>query len=203
MQSTCDINLFHLVCDVALPPLPLLQGKCFTAELGTGTLTRGGPRAGDKYRVTWGRPPHSIRGRSVCSLLCGSRERHGTLPLLSSSSPLLPPPCPPQAAPVRAHPPQLPAARRHRALPHRAHCPPLPLGHCLRQLQSEPIRRNFPQPADTVHFPIGRALVTAFNEATDAIPCWDKYRDTRTREVTAGCGEKAKGVWASLPPAGP
>ena len=69
-----------------------------------------------------------------------------------------------------------------------------------RQLQAQPVKRNMAQPADTVHFPIGRALVKAFNEATDSIPCWDKYHESRTEVVTSDCGDKAKGVWASLPP---
>jgi hypothetical protein len=42
----------------------------------------------------------------------------------------------------------------------------------------KPITRKLGDPPKNMKNDLVRALINSFNEATDAIPCWDKYAET-------------------------
>eukprot|EP00798_Chlamydomonas_sp_ICE-L_P012386 gene12386-15579_t len=56
--------------------------------------------------------------------------------------------------------------------------------------------RNFPEPPPAVINNMVRAMIRAFNEATDAIPCWDDYYASEG-EIKQDCTEPPKG-WLAL-----
>eukprot|EP00798_Chlamydomonas_sp_ICE-L_P000483 gene483-1889_t len=55
--------------------------------------------------------------------------------------------------------------------------------------------RNVAQPPPGVNNPMVRAMIRYFNEATDAIPCWDDYVSTKGK-ISQDCTEPPKG-WFS------
>mmetsp|Transcript_14428 Transcript_14428/g.39084 ORF Transcript_14428/g.39084 Transcript_14428/m.39084 type:complete len:552 (+) Transcript_14428:90-1745(+) len=57
---------------------------------------------------------------------------------------------------------------------------------------SRPIPRNMDSPPAGMSNDLVRSLIDAFNEATDAIPCWNQYRDSMGAVVTSDCGESPK-----------
>mmetsp|Transcript_36561 Transcript_36561/g.92332 ORF Transcript_36561/g.92332 Transcript_36561/m.92332 type:complete len:560 (-) Transcript_36561:275-1954(-) len=59
-----------------------------------------------------------------------------------------------------------------------------------RGYSGKPLPRNLGEPPKGMKNDLVRALINSFNEATDAIPCWDKYAETG--KVPATCDEAPK-----------
>jgi hypothetical protein len=47
-----------------------------------------------------------------------------------------------------------------------------------RSYSGRPIPRNLGAPPEKMDNDLVRMLINSFNEATEAIPCWDKYAET-------------------------
>uniref|UniRef100_A0A7R9V813 Hydroxyproline O-arabinosyltransferase-like domain-containing protein n=1 Tax=Chlamydomonas euryale TaxID=1486919 RepID=A0A7R9V813_9CHLO len=65
-----------------------------------------------------------------------------------------------------------------------------------RAYSSRPMPRSLPDPPEGCKNELVRALIAAFNEATDAIPCWDEYQKTGKLPAKGECLEPKKGFLA-------
>eukprot|EP00798_Chlamydomonas_sp_ICE-L_P030514 gene30514-35542_t len=63
-----------------------------------------------------------------------------------------------------------------------------------RSHSGRPLPRNMSNPPELMKNDLVRALMNSFNEATDAIPCWDKYAASGV--IPANCDEEPKGFLA-------
>lgn len=59
-----------------------------------------------------------------------------------------------------------------------------------RSFSGKPIPRHLEDPPKNMQNDLVRALINSFNEATDAIPCWDEYAKTGQKPKT--CDEAPK-----------
>lgn len=63
-----------------------------------------------------------------------------------------------------------------------------------RTYASRPLPRNLTEPPKGMQNDLVRTLISSFNEATAAIPCWDQYAASGTVPTT--CEEKPGGFLA-------